>query len=198
MTETDEENMYDMLEDFEDMGMDPRKHSSRGGPQGRRHPHHLNEMGSFDQDDFGSRGPLIRGGRQGGRDTGRHHLDEMGGFDQKDFGSRGPLTRGGRQGERDTGRRDSDGIDWDEDILPSVPRNVDPDSELRRLKALLAIEREGKNRADRSLCTTSRNQGANAEKSERATHRIEQIKIAIFKIDPHAEEIKNTTFVVAY
>ena len=98
MAETDEENMYDMLEDFEDMGMDPRKHSSRDGPQGRRDPHHSDDMGSFDQDDFGSRRPMTRGGLQGGRDMGRHHLYEIGGFDQEKSGSRGPLTRSGRQG----------------------------------------------------------------------------------------------------
>ena len=153
MTETDEENMYDVFEDFENLFLDPRHHSSRGGPQYRRDPHHLDNMGSFDQEDLDSRRPLTRGGRQGGRDTGRHHLDETDFFDD----IRGPSTRGEPQRERGPRPAYMDQHASDRDLhgpegrRGSRPQTVDRNSELSIIDARLAIVDEEIERVDRSL-----------------------------------------------
>lgn len=136
--ETDEAGMDDFINDFEDMGMDPRGYSTPGGPQGRRGmgrrrlddmdgfdeedmdphgpstrsgPHGRGGLGSrqFDEDDIDPRGPSTQSRPQGRAGMGRRHLDDMGGFDDEDIDPRRPSMRSGPQGRRGSGPDHMDG-----------------------------------------------------------------------------------------
>ena len=99
------EGMDDLVDDFDDMGMDPRKHSTPGRPQGRRGPRHLNDMDAFNEENMNPRRLSVRGGSQGRTGMGRPRMDDMNGFREDGAGLREPSTKGGPQGRPDMGRR---------------------------------------------------------------------------------------------
>ena len=99
------EGMDDLVDDFDDMGMDPRKHSTPGRPQGRRGPRHLNDMDAFNEENMNPRRLSVRGGSQGRTGMGRPRMDDMNGFREDGDGLREPSTTGGPQCRPDMGRR---------------------------------------------------------------------------------------------
>lgn len=114
MAETDEGDMDDFVEYFEDMGMDPRGHATPSGAQGRRGVgrRHVDDMDGFKEEMDPRRSSTRIGpqGRQGMRDS------DMDGFEEKDIDPRRPSTRSGPQGRRGTEAshlNDMDGFEED-------------------------------------------------------------------------------------
>lgn len=113
----DETAMDDLVDDFEDMGTDRRKDSTRGGrPQGRRESRYLNDTDSSDND-IESYRSWTRDARHIKRGATRP-MDDVDSFDGEDIEPRRLSRRGGRQDGRDPRHFDDvDGSD-DEDIEP--------------------------------------------------------------------------------
>ena len=103
-----DEGMDDLVDDFDNIGIDPRKHSAPGRPQGRRGPRHLDDVAAFDEENIDPRRSSVRGGPQGRAGMGRRRMDDMDGFGEDEIGPREPPTRGGHQGRRGTGSVDMD------------------------------------------------------------------------------------------
>ena len=98
-----DEGMDDLVDDFDNMGVDSHKHAAPGRPQDRRGPRYLNDMDTFDEEYIDPRKSSIRGDSQGRTGMGRRRMDDMDGFDRDEVGPRRSSTRGGPQGRRGTG-----------------------------------------------------------------------------------------------
>ena len=106
-----DEGMGDMVDGFDNMGMDPRKHAAPGRSQGRRGPDHLDDMDAFDEKTIDPRRASVRGEPQGRAGLGRRRMDEVNGFGEDELGPRRASVRGEPQGRASLGRGRMDDMD---------------------------------------------------------------------------------------
>lgn len=121
-----DEGMDDLVDGFDSMGMDPRKHAAPGRPQGRRGPRRSDHMDAFDEEGIDPRRSSARGGPQdkaamghrrmnhiddvGGR-RGPRHSDDMDAFDEEGADPRRPPVGGGSQARAGMGPRRMNNMD---------------------------------------------------------------------------------------
>ncbi|KAF6232541.1 hypothetical protein HO173_009209 [Letharia columbiana] len=209
--------MDDFVDDFEEMGMDARRNSTSGGPQGRRGTgrRFFYDMDGLDEEDSYPRRASTRVGPQERRDTRRRHLDDMDVFDEEETNPRRPSAGGGPQGKRDIKPRHLDNMDGfeGEDIYPRRPsarggaqgiRGAGPrymDEISTDMVPYVAGSGYG-SKAQTAKPPTAKSKPSldklEAEldvvemEQERLGDKIMQIKMEIYKIDPESERVDDS------
>lgn len=187
--EIDEEGMDDFVDDFEEMGMDARRNSTTGGPQGRRGTvrRFFYDMDGLDEEDIYPRRASTRVGPQERRDTRRRHLDDMNVFDEEDTNPRRPSAGGGPQGRRGAGPRYMD--ETSTDMVPYVAGSG-YGSKAQTANPPTANHPTAKSKP--SLGELEAELDRVEMEQERVGDKIMQIKMEIYKIDPESERVDDS------
>lgn len=175
----------DLVDDFDDMGMDPRKHPTPGGPQGRRGPRHSDNIDGFDEDNIDPPGPSARGAPRGKAGTRSGHMDNpvTGVAPYVPKGSRAGGSRGARP-------RTDDDLPVSRDSRRPRPQTAHPRWSLHELELKLDQFEDSKRRAEQAL-ETARTSDVDlwCEKFNKAAWAVMDIKNEIYKINPQSERL---------